>query len=84
MNPETRAPGDWQRLGMVPWRKRAAHWLDRRRPMSNQHCERMVVDYMRAAGWTFLDVVRLPQGPWHVWLARPPQATHPTIRLQAF
>jgi SAM-dependent methyltransferase len=53
------------------------HWLDRKRPISNSHCEKMVRAFMEREGWSVLDAreIAIPGHAdlcWHIWLARPP------------
>src|SRR5262249_23790750 len=51
------------------------HMLDRRRPMSNVHCERMVRTFMKRRRWTILDDRTVSAGgigdEWHIWTAQP-------------
>jgi len=51
------------------------HMVDRRRPMSNVHCERMVRSFMKRRHWTILDDRTVSadgiRDGWHIWTARP-------------
>ena len=65
----------FQKAGGVSLRRRLRHFFDRRRPLSNIHCERMVRAYMAREDWRILDdrEVGSPERSrrWHIWLARP-------------
>ncbi len=65
----------YQKPGAVPMRRKLRHWLDRRRPISNIHCEQMARDFMAREGWPILEdrIVMSPGGTtrWHIWLATP-------------
>lgn len=56
-------------------KRRLWNWIDRRRPLSNLHCEQIVRDFMMRARWTILDdrSVLMPgtSQSWHIWLAAP-------------
>jgi len=62
-------------------RMRSLVWrvLDRRRPLSAIHCEKMVREYMKRNKWQILDdrTVPLPNSGqhWHIWAARPSHRT---------
>ncbi|MDP2913125.1 MAG: class I SAM-dependent methyltransferase [Candidatus Omnitrophota bacterium] len=59
-------------------RRRLWHWLDRRRPISCIHCEKMVRAFMTRENWSILDDRSVgPAGgssKWHIWLAAPPRS----------
>ena len=68
----------YQKPGRTPLKNFLRHCLDRRRPVSNIHCEKMVRAFMAHEGWFVLDdrAIAIPEHAslwWHVWLARPPK-----------
>lgn len=65
----------FQKPGSVPLKCRLQHWLDRRRPLSNVHCTKMVRAFMDLEAWRILHdcSVTIPDtnSQWHIWLAMP-------------
>lgn len=58
----------------IGWKRKIAHWFDRRRPLGNNHCEDLVLGMQNRERWN-LQKCRLVQaqaGAWSIWLARPP------------
>jgi len=69
----------YQRPETFSWKKWLLHCFDRRRPISNIHCERMVRSFMMQEGWPILEdrSVAVPGNQslcWHIWLAMPASA----------
>jgi SAM-dependent methyltransferase len=68
----------YQKPASISARSRLLHYLDRRRPISNVHCEKMVRAFMAREAWPILDdrAIAIPGEVslwWHIWLARPAQ-----------
>jgi SAM-dependent methyltransferase len=68
----------YQKRGTNSLRSRLLHYLDRRRPISNVHCEKMVRAFMTNEAWPILEdqAVAIPGHVslwWHIWLTRPPK-----------
>ena len=67
----------YQKPGRVSMKRRLWHLLDRRRPLSNVHCTKMVYAFIVQEAWRILEnkAVAIPGGSsqWHIWLAMPPR-----------
>ena len=65
----------FQKPGRVLLKRRLQHLFDRRRPISNIHCTKMVRAFMERENWPILDdrIVPIPgtAHQWHIWLAQP-------------
>ena len=66
----------YQRPGTDSLKSRLLHYLDRRRPISNVHCEKMVRAFMTNEAWPILEdqAVSIPGHVslwWHIWVAQP-------------
>lgn len=66
----------FQKTERISWRRRLAHLLDPRRPLSNVDCTRRVHEFMVRHGWEMLEDHRVPidhtGAHWRIWVARPP------------
>lgn len=66
----------FQKSGRASLRRLMQFALDRRRPLSNIHCEKMVRAHMARRGWKILEdrevaIDAAPGAFWHVWVAKP-------------
>jgi len=65
----------YQKPGSISLKRRLWHWFDRRRPLSNVHCAKMVRAFIKREAWQILDdrTVAIPgsSSQWHIWLAKP-------------
>lgn len=65
----------YRKAGRPSWRQGLAHALDRRRPMSNVHCEELVREFMRREKWQTLadELIPIPgtELHWSTWCSRP-------------
>src|ERR1700730_6551518 len=66
----------YQKPGRASLKNWLWHCLDRRRPLSNVHCEKIVRAFMAREAWPILDdrAVAIPVSCslwWHIWLAMP-------------
>jgi SAM-dependent methyltransferase len=56
-------------------RRKLWHFLDRRCPISNDHCARMVLTFLAREAWPILEDRTVPtpasSSAWHIWLAVP-------------
>jgi len=72
----------YQKAGGVNLKRRMLHWLQSRRPRSNDHCITLVRRFMENAGWAIEQEDRVPvpgnASHWKVWLSRP-QPHRPSV-----
>jgi SAM-dependent methyltransferase len=66
----------YQKSAGTSFKSRLLHCFDRRRPVSNIHCEKMVRTFMANEAWPILEDQAVAM--WHIWLTQP--RSSPAIR----
>ena len=69
----------YQKPDKISWKRRLRYCLNRRKPLSNRHCEHLIRAFMARKQWKIIDdrTVAIPgsEENWHIWLATPPSSS---------